>query len=69
MTKKSLDSRLRGNDIRHFFRAMQQRLQRLAMTILVAMQQHPVFAGMGIEDVLIIHKCSQYPNKSIALSP
>ncbi|WP_342270716.1 hypothetical protein [Rickettsia endosymbiont of Orchestes rusci] len=48
---------------------MQQRLQRLAMTILVAMQQHPVFAGMGIEDVLIIHKCPQYPNKSIALSP
>ncbi|WP_342270169.1 hypothetical protein [Rickettsia endosymbiont of Orchestes rusci] len=24
MTKKSLDSRLRGNEIRHFFRAMQQ---------------------------------------------
>ncbi|WP_341793845.1 MULTISPECIES: hypothetical protein [unclassified Rickettsia] len=24
MTKKSLDSRLRGNDIRHFFRAVQQ---------------------------------------------
>ncbi|WP_341793446.1 MULTISPECIES: hypothetical protein [unclassified Rickettsia] len=26
MTRKSLDSRLRGNDIRHFFRAIQQTL-------------------------------------------
>ncbi|WP_342269585.1 hypothetical protein [Rickettsia endosymbiont of Orchestes rusci] len=39
MTEKNLDSRFRGNDIRHFFRTTQQRLQSLAMTIPVAMQQ------------------------------
>jgi hypothetical protein len=30
--KKSLDSRLRGNDIQHFFRTMQQYLHGFAMT-------------------------------------
>ncbi|WP_342256981.1 hypothetical protein [Rickettsia endosymbiont of Aspidapion aeneum] len=33
MTIKSLDSRLRGNDIRHFFRAMQQRRSSHGVTV------------------------------------
>ncbi|WP_341793215.1 MULTISPECIES: hypothetical protein [unclassified Rickettsia] len=49
MTIKSMDSRLRGNDILHFFRAMQQRRCLLAMTIPVAMQQHPPLARNAIE--------------------